>query len=465
MLFARTPFVLDAKALALGRASDVLALDPRALGASLTLRASAPDSDWTPSGAEASTRVALVEVLGPIAQRGDTLCGFYDGYDTIEARFTRALAADDTDAVVLVIDSPGGDVAGMAESIGRMRQAVADSGKPCIAYVDECATSAAYALATVADEIYMPTSGITGSIGTVSIHAENSEQLADNGIAVTIVRSGERKFEGSSLEPLTPEAKNAKQIMVDRAAFQFASLVAEARDGDANKYLALQGRVLLAPEALANGLVDGIKGRDEVIQLAAKAAEKRSMSIVKQTPKNAAETFAAALEVSQSDVSALEVGRVAMALTGASDSEGAIKEIRAWQADAAKARVVEADRAKAQDEAEAKERVDLVRGMVARGVIGPAKAWIMGDEGPKVGAVAEPWASMKIKHLRAAAGALEEPQARRVSTPKSTGVDALADDQATKASAFGVKPESLAAAAKEMAAALTYGGATASIGA
>jgi ClpP class serine protease len=447
--YARTPFVLDHKALALGRASDVLAVDPRAIGSTLALRASAPLSDWTPpSGTEAPARVALVEVLGPIAQRGDTLCGFYDGWDTIEGRVTRALAADDVDAVVLVIDSPGGDVAGMAESIGRMRSAVAESGKPCLAYADECATSAAYALATVATKIYMPASGLTGSIGTVSIHVDESQHMADHGYKATIVRSGDRKFEGNSLEPISPEALNAKQVGVDRAANAFASLVATARGGDAGKYLALQGRVLLAPEALAAGLVDGIVGRDEVIQRAAAAVgDKRMNEQAKKAPTN----IAAAID--PNEISALEVGRVAMALTGAADAEGAIKALRGWQVDAAKATALEADRLKAEQEAEAKERVDLVKGMVARGAVGPAKAWIVGEKGPTVGAVAEPWASMKIKHLRAAAGAFEEPTERRETKPSATDAATPTAAQIERAKQLGVKPESLAAAERELAAA------------
>ena len=458
MKFARTTFTLDAKALSAARASDVLAIDPRSFGSTLALRAAAPSSDWLPVGGAAAPipRVGMVEVFGPIAHRGsDDLCGFVDGYDTIERRFTRALADDELDAVVLVIDSPGGDVAGMAEAVGRMRAAAAASGKPVYAFADEQACSAAYAIATVAEKIFMPPSGVTGSIGTACIHADQSAALESEGVKVTIVRSGDRKMEGGPLEPLTPEARNAYQAKVNAAATQFASIVAEARGGNAARWLALEGRSVLAPEALELGLVDGVKSLDDVIDLAAAAALERNDMKTEQQAKG----------MTAEDATALEVGKVAVALTGAATSEAAIKQIRGWQSGAARAEVYDAERAQreatekaAAEKAENGERVELVRGMVARGVLPPAKAWLPSEEhGPRAeNGVAEPWASMKMKTLRATAGAVEGPVGSSIIKPDPSRVAQLSgsgsrgddDDKAAaaRAKAAGVSEASLAAA-------------------
>lgn len=443
MHFARTTFTLDAKAIAAARGVGVLALDPRAYNSTLSLRASAPLADWSTPANDTSgdtrSRTALVEVLGPIAQRGDTLCGFYDGWDTIEGRVCRAIESDENDAVVLVIDSPGGSAAGMAESVRRMRAAVEASGKPCFAYADEQATSAAYALATVATKIYMPESGCTGSIGAVIIHAEESAALAESGIAVNVIRSGSRKFEGSSIEPLSSEARASMQANVDAVAMQFASLVADARGGDADRWLALEGRAVRADEAQAKGLVDGVMGLDGVIDLAAAAAEKQAMGAEKKD--------AGALSAE------IEIGRVALALTGASDAEGAVKTLRAWQSAAARTDVLEAEQAKrdaaaAADvvKAEEAERVELVRGLVARGALTPAKAWKSDDKGPSAeNGVAEIWASMKLKTLRATAGAIDAPPGAKAAKP-DVERDATTREMQERAEAYGVSPASLAAA-------------------
>lgn len=455
MQFARTPFVLDDKALALGRASDVLAVDPSVLGSTMALRTEEPGS-LSYGSTSPGVAVAVVEVFGPLAQRGDRLCGFVDGYDTIGERLDEALEA--ADAVVVVIDSPGGDAAGMSAGVRKMRAAVEASGKPVYVYVDELAASAAYALATVGNKIYLGPTCRVGSIGCAAIHVEQSRALQNAGITPTVIRSSPNKMAPNALEPLSDEGRTRMQARVDEMALDFASLVAERRGGTPAGWLAKDAATWTGADAVEVGLADGVASLDEVISMAADAAQgSKSMTIKK------ADSVGATLEVQSIDVDALEVGRVALALTGAADSEGAIKALRLWQGAAAKAEALEADRAKAEADAEAKERIELVRGMVARNALAPHKAWISDEKGPRaeLGAV-EPWASMKMKHLRAAAGAFEAPPARKASAADESASVITKDVQA-KAKAIGVKPESLAEAAREIAA-ITNGATSATLG-
>jgi ClpP class serine protease len=71
-------------------------------------------------------------------------------------------------AVVLCLDSPGGVVSGLNETVKALQKLQRDSGIPLVAYVNEMAASAAYALACACDEIICPPSAILGSIGVIS---------------------------------------------------------------------------------------------------------------------------------------------------------------------------------------------------------------------------------------------------------------------------------------------------------
>jgi ClpP class serine protease len=103
--------------------------------------------------------IAVVRVCGPLEHHA----GWWgESYEAIEERLSAVLESGDVSAVVLRIDSPGGEVAGMAEMVRRMRSLKSAMGKTVVAYVDETAASAGYALATIADAIYAPPSGTVG---------------------------------------------------------------------------------------------------------------------------------------------------------------------------------------------------------------------------------------------------------------------------------------------------------------
>lgn len=276
-------FVLDSRALARARASQILAIDPRALGQVHALSISAAGSRVEKAGS-----VAVIDISGPLSQRAmEHMCGISDGYDSIESRYAAALEDESVTAVVLRIDSPGGDAAGLLESVRRMSEARDKARKPTYAYANELAASAAYALATVANAgIYLPASGAVGSVGTVAVHVDESQALADDGLKVTVFRSGKRKMEGSSIEPLSEEASAAMQAMVDTHAAMFAGVVADARGMKRSDVLALEGAVFMGAEAVKAGLANKVLGFDAVMRLAERggreaAKEKRMKSIAK----------------------------------------------------------------------------------------------------------------------------------------------------------------------------------------
>lgn len=222
------------------------------------------------------TAVGVVRIMGPLEQRATQHMSWdSDGYDAVAARFQSMLDDPRVGSVLMHIDSPGGDAAGCFEAVRRMRAAASVAGKPVFAHADELAASAAYALATVAEKIYLPPSGTVGSIGVISAHIDESKALENEGMTVTVVKSGARKAEFNSLEPLTKEAHGHMQELVDGLAGQFAELVAEGRGKTAKAWLKLEGAVAHGEDAVAKGLADGVQSFEETVAMAAAAAEER----------------------------------------------------------------------------------------------------------------------------------------------------------------------------------------------
>jgi len=212
--------------------------------------------------------VAILPIYGVIAQRMNMFDEISGGSSCeMIARNFRALLADDAvKAIVLDIDSPGGTVYGIPELAAEM---LASRGiKPIIAQVNSVAASAAYWLASSADEVVITPSGQAGSIGVYSIHKDISEMLKMEGIKETLIYAGKYKVEGNEFEPLGEEARDFMQQRVDSRLQDFIAAVAEGR-GVEKSVVATEygeGRVFTAKECLKRGMVDRIATLDETLE-------------------------------------------------------------------------------------------------------------------------------------------------------------------------------------------------------
>ena len=167
--------------------------------------------------------VAIVPVHGLLTH--GRAFGWSDetSYDSIRRSLAAAVADTAVRAVVLHINSPGGDVAGcfdLADAIYDMR-----GEKPIWAILDERAYSAAYALASSADRIIVPRTGGTGSIGVLAMHADLSGALDMAGVKITAIKFGARKDDGSPTRPLRGPALERAQADVDNLGELFVNLV------------------------------------------------------------------------------------------------------------------------------------------------------------------------------------------------------------------------------------------------
>ncbi len=209
--------------------------------------------------------VAVVHLRGPLEHHADE---GGDSYDALCARMREAFDGGEDGppkAVVMRVDSVGGVVSGLNETVRALRRLSAASGVPLYAYVDELAASAAYALCCAAEEIWLPRSGILGSVGTISTMMSQARADARAGLDFAILTSGARKADGHVHAPLTPAGQAAELGRVNRLAAQFFALVGASRHLPPERLKSYEAGLFLGKEALIAGLADAVDGWDAAI--------------------------------------------------------------------------------------------------------------------------------------------------------------------------------------------------------
>jgi signal peptide peptidase SppA len=200
-------------------------------------------------------------VGGPLGQ----MLGLGGGLDEFRSSLRRALADEDVGHIVLNVNSPGGLVDQVPETAAMIREA--REVKPITAVASTQAASAAYWLASQADELVVTPSGEVGSVGAYIMHADMSGKLASEGINVSLVSAGRYKTDGNKFQPLTDTAREAMQRKVNKVYGMFVADVARGRKvADAEVGLGFgEGRTMLAEDAITYGLADRIATLDQTI--------------------------------------------------------------------------------------------------------------------------------------------------------------------------------------------------------
>lgn len=212
--------------------------------------------------------IAVLPLFGVVAQRMDMFMEYSGGTSTerFAAAFREALNDDTVTAIVLNVESPGGSVAGvpqLADLIYKSR-----GKKPIVAIANSLMASAAYWIGSAADSIVAAPMSFIGSIGVFTVHVDMSEAEKKEGVKVTMVSAGKFKVEGNPHEPLSEEAEAAMQAIADEAYDAFVSAVARHRGVKASDVRGGygEGRALIAPHALAAGLVDRVATLEDVVR-------------------------------------------------------------------------------------------------------------------------------------------------------------------------------------------------------
>lgn len=210
--------------------------------------------------------IAVIPVYGTLVQKLGTLRPYsgMTGYDGIRRVFLTAINDPEVKGICLDIDSPGGEVAGCFDLVDLI---YAERGKkPIHAILSENAFSAAYAIASAADKIFVPRTGGVGSVGVIVIHCDWSQRIKDDGLKVSIITYGNRKAESNPYVALSDEAKAAIQHDVDEMGRLFVSTVSRNRGLSETVIRNTQAACYLAAEGVHMGLADVVASPDVAFQ-------------------------------------------------------------------------------------------------------------------------------------------------------------------------------------------------------
>ncbi len=218
---------------------------------------------------EAGGGVGVLPLYGPIFPKANLMTEM-SGATSLEqfkSQFASLMQNDLVQSVIIDVDSPGGSAFMVPETAKFIFESRGQ--KPIIAVANSMAASAALFIASQADEFFVTDSGLVGSLGTILVHDDYSEKLRKDGIKTTLITATDSPYKGELAEEveLSDGALAYAQKLVDEMNDSFVQAVARGRNTTVEDVKANYGggRVLTAKDALAVGMVDGIKTLDDVL--------------------------------------------------------------------------------------------------------------------------------------------------------------------------------------------------------
>ena len=238
---------------------------------------------YTKGGYRVIDGIGVIDVIGILAHRGGLQAdsSYVEGYETLAKRLNAAVTDPEIRAIVLNIDSPGGEVAGLFALAQQIR--AAREIKPIHAVASDCATSAAYLIASAANSISVTESAQIGSIGVITCHVDLSGALDKAGVRMTPIFAGSHKADGHPYGPLPPHVATDLQQKVD---YYYGLLIdgiaAGRRRLTPAQLRATEATIYIGANAVVSGLADRVESPDQLI--ARLGAETHSKAFSAQTP-------------------------------------------------------------------------------------------------------------------------------------------------------------------------------------
>jgi len=169
---------------------------------------------------------------------------------------------DNTAAVLLRIDSPGGAVAPSQEIYFAVKRC--SEKKPIIVSMGNVAASGGYYIASGADKIFANGGTLTGSIGVIMQFPRYSELLNKIGISIEVMTAGRLKDAGSPVRELTKEERTYFDNLLKDTHEQFIRDVAAGREMEYDYVKTLsEGQIFTGNQALELGLIDNLGTFDD----------------------------------------------------------------------------------------------------------------------------------------------------------------------------------------------------------
>jgi signal peptide peptidase SppA len=208
--------------------------------------------------------IAVIELRGTLMKSEGS---FGDSTSTVAARQAVRMSVRDPQVagILLLIDSPGGTVAGTNDLANEV--ANASKVKPTAAYIEDMGASAAYWVASQADSVSTGPTGIVGSIGTLHAVRDTSVAAEKSGVKIHVIKAGAHKGAGVPGAEVTEAHLAEFQRRVNDLNSEFVSGALINGRGMTPEQAAVvaDGRAHVGQVAKTMGLVDAIESLDQAV--------------------------------------------------------------------------------------------------------------------------------------------------------------------------------------------------------
>lgn len=217
------------------------------------------DMSMDEDGMHVVGNIGVIEVEGALSYKPiETMCGKVGtSYEEL-IEWTSGLAEMGIKTIIYEFESGGGQAAHLWDTTQTLRDLLTENNIRSIAYIDECACSAAYALAVICDEIIIHPSACAGSVGCVVCLTDDSKEMEMEGIKPIYITSSPGKV------PFNPDGSFSDKFLarlqqdVDRLGNEFVGHVSKYTGLSAEEIKATDAQSFYADEALSLGLVNKV---------------------------------------------------------------------------------------------------------------------------------------------------------------------------------------------------------------
>ncbi len=242
------------------------------------------ENEISRDGYFADDKILIIDISGII--RSGQGRGFFKRAttpETIKAVLNKARRDEDIKAIVLRINSPGGEVTATDIIHHDLQSFKMETGLPVYAAIMSLGTSGAYYVGASADKIFAHPTSIIGSIGVIARVPQYGELADKIGYSQIIFKSGENKDLGNPLKAMTEAQQLIFQNMIDANYDRFLEVVVGGRPGyeteDELRPIA-DGRIYTPKEAMDLKLIDDVAYLDEVIEMLKESAGLEDMTVI-----------------------------------------------------------------------------------------------------------------------------------------------------------------------------------------
>lgn len=208
--------------------------------------------------------IAVIHVDGALSFRSDFFTAWLgcDTYNSIEAAFEECLENDSVKGIIFDINSPGGEVNGVADLADKIFNARGSKPYGIVARTGGMMCSAAYLIGSSCEKIYTASNGTLGSIGTLCAFTNFKDSVLETTVVVSDLSPNKAPTpdDPKGLQLIKEELNSLTEVFIDAVARNRGTTAEDVKQNYG------QGGVFIGDKAVAANLADGVMSLDDVCE-------------------------------------------------------------------------------------------------------------------------------------------------------------------------------------------------------